>query len=94
MFKFGETKLNLPIHAYRFKPAAFAEKISRNNRYVIATNDLLPDSGGVAFAQGFYHAFANGKGIEASFYAGIAQIPNGGALYSLWHSGSKQTIEL
>lgn len=26
MFKFGETKLNLPIHAYRFKPAAFSEK--------------------------------------------------------------------
>ena len=26
MFKFGETKLNLPIHAYRFRPATLPEK--------------------------------------------------------------------
>ena len=54
MFKFGETKLNLPIHAYRFKAAAFSEK----KAHVLIINGVHGDEPeGVVGARGLLETF-------------------------------------
>ncbi len=61
MFKFGETKLNLPIHAYRFKPAVHPEK----KAHVLIIGGVHGDEPeGVACARGLLEVFRQKYSLE------------------------------
>lgn len=61
MFKFGETKLNLPIHAYRFKPATFPEK----KAHVLIIGGVHGDEPeGVVGARGLLEAFRHKYSLD------------------------------